>query len=445
MFSSFFDDFFSLKAKKKQHIVKEKQRKENNFLWPYEEKNNQEHTKNNQQKENTTIISRRFFLGGLFSLGSYCILQPLLGRKNKKKLLQKIKKVTAPPKAKNVKKLKKILPLKKKNQKSTGSLKIKNTLPPLFSYGSEDFSQNPKNKKNNTPGPLFSFQEEKNFSSFENPSSLKKKEEKSRIPRDFSSSSKKIIKTKNSQKTSLPSSSNHSPSPLRSSGISVSLSKKSPTTSPLVGITLPSSSAQKLLLTPHSPSVLVGVHNPPPSSLLYHSNLSTKNLYTTSSSAYIPCGKNFQDKTPVLKFVNIHTGDRFTLSSSMCRYPQYFSEAMKSFSHFCRDHRRQAVFPMDGKLLYLLGIIGHHFGIGKEVQLISGYRHPKSNALLRRQSSGVAENSFHCKGKALDIKLQHVSNASLSSFLKKLPQHQGGVGAYNLFVHFDTRGQKVFW
>jgi uncharacterized protein YcbK (DUF882 family) len=69
--------------------------------------------------------------------------------------------------------------------------------------------------------------------------------------------------------------------------------------------------------------------------------------------------------------------------------------------------------------------------------LVSGYRSPQTNAMLRSRSSGVAKNSRHLRGEAADLRL---SSRSVGQMAKAaLACRAGGVGRYtgSNFVHMD--------
>lgn len=136
-----------------------------------------------------------------------------------------------------------------------------------------------------------------------------------------------------------------------------------------------------------------------------------------------------------LSFYNIHTGERqdgvYWLDG------QYLGDTLSSFNHLLRDHRQNLEAPMDKRLFDYLYQLQQQLGTTEEVHVISGYRSPKTNAMLRSHSSGVAKKSFHMSGMAMDIaipgmKLSHVREAALSLKL-------GGVGYYpkSGFVHID--------
>ena len=102
------------------------------------------------------------------------------------------------------------------------------------------------------------------------------------------------------------------------------------------------------------------------------------------------------------------------------------------------------VHPIDPALLDLLHGLADLSGSTKPYQMISGYRSPATNEMLRHQSEGVASGSLHMKGQAIDIRLADVPLAKLRN--AALAVRRGGVGYYPAsdFVHVDT-GRVRAW
>ena len=146
-----------------------------------------------------------------------------------------------------------------------------------------------------------------------------------------------------------------------------------------------------------------------------------------------------------LSFFNTHTGER--LQTAYCCGGEYQPEALKAINHILRDFRANEIKPIDPKLLDLLHELRGTLETDQPYHIISGYRSPHTNAMLRERggaSSGVASGSLHPIGKAIDIrvpgvKLDHVRGAARSLKL-------GGVGFYptSNFVHVDT-GRVRYW
>lgn len=143
-----------------------------------------------------------------------------------------------------------------------------------------------------------------------------------------------------------------------------------------------------------------------------------------------------------LAFENLHTGE--TIKLTYWEKGQYLKGALKEINHILRDHRTGEVKRIDKSLLDALFTLHNKLGSRKPFQVISGYRSPKSNAMMHSLSSGVAKKSMHIEGKAIDIRLEDKE----LSYLHKaaLSMNAGGVGYYPVsdFVHVDT-GKVRHW
>ena len=141
--------------------------------------------------------------------------------------------------------------------------------------------------------------------------------------------------------------------------------------------------------------------------------------------------------TKALYFYNPHTGEK--LDVSYFTKGRYSPVAMKDINQIFRDHRTGAIKPIDQNLLDYLYALSNKLETPRTpFHIISGYRSPETNALLRRQSGQVAKDSFHIKGKAVDIRLPGRSIASIRNAAVSLKA--GGVGYYpnDQFVHIDV-------
>jgi uncharacterized protein YcbK (DUF882 family) len=123
----------------------------------------------------------------------------------------------------------------------------------------------------------------------------------------------------------------------------------------------------------------------------------------------------------------------------------YLPEGLAKLDHFLRDHRNGEVHHFDPRLFDLLSELTASLGrSGEEIDVICGYRTPRSNAFLRHLSSlrnhtpAVAKHSLHMQAMAIDIRLPGVSTENLRDAALEL--HRGGVGYYrrNAFVHVDV-------
>jgi uncharacterized protein YcbK (DUF882 family) len=137
-----------------------------------------------------------------------------------------------------------------------------------------------------------------------------------------------------------------------------------------------------------------------------------------------------------LTIANLHTGDRVT--SDYWIDGQYQPEALATIDFVLRDHRSDEVFTMDRNLLDLLHQVARELDSSKPVEIFSGYRAPQTNAMLRRKGGGVAKNSYHTKGMAVDIRLPGRSLGQVYKVARS--KKAGGVAYYGRsgFVHVDV-------
>lgn len=138
-----------------------------------------------------------------------------------------------------------------------------------------------------------------------------------------------------------------------------------------------------------------------------------------------------------LGLVSTHTNEK--IMATYWRNGVYDHGALKDINHVLRDHRSGEVAQMDPNLLDLLAELHRRTSSRKPFQIISGYRSPKTNAMLASASGGgVAKRSLHMDAKAIDIRLSDVALSDLRQ--TALGMKAGGVGYYKRsdFVHVDT-------
>jgi uncharacterized protein YcbK (DUF882 family) len=138
-----------------------------------------------------------------------------------------------------------------------------------------------------------------------------------------------------------------------------------------------------------------------------------------------------------LRLFHTHTGEH--LDIVFRRGERYVDGALEQLNHFLRDHRTGDVPQYDPRVFDLLSDLTASVNQGgAELQIICGYRTPKSNEFLRRTTTGVAKNSLHMLAEAIDIRLPSVP---LKKFRDAaLALHRGGVGYYaaSNFIHVDV-------
>ena len=145
-----------------------------------------------------------------------------------------------------------------------------------------------------------------------------------------------------------------------------------------------------------------------------------------------------------LSFHHTHTQENLTVTFK--REGRYDEAALKKINWFLRDWRNDEPTKMDPHLFDLVWEVQHEFGGHKTIHIISAYRAPRTNAMLRRRSRGVAKFSQHMVGRAMDFFIPGVKLADLR--VAGLRLQRGGVGFYptsgSPFVHMDT-GSVRHW
>lgn len=115
----------------------------------------------------------------------------------------------------------------------------------------------------------------------------------------------------------------------------------------------------------------------------------------------------------------------------------YIPEVVKEISHFMRDLRADSTIAMNPHNMDIIAATHHLLDVKEPYMLLSGYRTPKTNAMLRSESHGVAKNSLHIKGMAADLRLKSRTVSQMASAAQACAA--GGVGHYyrSNFVHMD--------
>lgn len=145
-----------------------------------------------------------------------------------------------------------------------------------------------------------------------------------------------------------------------------------------------------------------------------------------------------------LKLFNAHTKESLTVTYK--KDGKYIPSGLRQLNQFLRDWRRNEATKMDPELFDLIWEVYRKAGGRKPIHVVSAYRSPATNNMLRSRSRGVARNSQHTKGRAMDFFIPGVSLAKLRA--TGLRKEVGGVGFYprsgSPFVHMDT-GRVRHW
>ncbi|MCL2716274.1 MAG: DUF882 domain-containing protein [Alphaproteobacteria bacterium] len=145
-----------------------------------------------------------------------------------------------------------------------------------------------------------------------------------------------------------------------------------------------------------------------------------------------------------LSFHHTHSGEDLTIAFK--RDGHFDEAALKKLNHFLRDWRTQDETVMDPRLFDILWDVYREVGGRQPIQIVSSYRTPSTNAMLRRRSRAVARHSQHMLGHAIDFFIPGVPLDRIRSAGLRL--QRGGVGFYptsgSPFVHLDT-GSVRHW
>jgi uncharacterized protein YcbK (DUF882 family) len=148
--------------------------------------------------------------------------------------------------------------------------------------------------------------------------------------------------------------------------------------------------------------------------------------------------------TRTISFHHLHTGEDLTVTYK--RNGRYDDAALKKIDWLMRDWRQNQDIKMDPHLIDLVWEAQREVGSKGAIHVVCGYRAPTTNAMLRRRSSGVAEQSLHTHGKAMDFLIPDAKLDDLRAAGLRL--QRGGVGFYPgsgwPFVHMDV-GSVRHW
>jgi uncharacterized protein YcbK (DUF882 family) len=116
---------------------------------------------------------------------------------------------------------------------------------------------------------------------------------------------------------------------------------------------------------------------------------------------------------------------------------QYVPEALEEISRILRDWRADKAMSYHPEAIDVLSAAHRLLDVDEAYEVVSGYRCPETNAMLRRRSSGVARNSYHTKAMAVDVAMRSRSVGQMAGAAESLGL--GGVGRYSRseFVHMD--------
>jgi len=182
----------------------------------------------------------------------------------------------------------------------------------------------------------------------------------------------------------------------------------------------------------------------------YRHGVSRRTFLAAGLATAVACFSPYQAFASVLKtlpekalsFYNTHTCE--TLRTVYWDRGVYVPQALAEINYILRDHRTGEVREIEPALLDLLCALHQKLESTAPFSIISGYRSPETNSHLSNKSRGVAKNSMHLLGKAIDIRLPGHELKTLQRAAVDL--RRGGVGYYpsSDFVHVDV-GRVRYW
>lgn len=143
-----------------------------------------------------------------------------------------------------------------------------------------------------------------------------------------------------------------------------------------------------------------------------------------------------------ISLYNLHTGE--AVKAVYWAQGHYDRRALSAINRVLRDHRTDEIHAIDTDVIDLLHQLGRRIGLRGPFQVVSGYRSPRTNAMLASLSDGVADRSLHVLGKAVDIRVPGMAPKTVGKAAIGL--RGGGVGIYRAsnFVHVDS-GRVRTW
>lgn len=148
--------------------------------------------------------------------------------------------------------------------------------------------------------------------------------------------------------------------------------------------------------------------------------------------------------TRTIYLYHVHTGE--SIAATFRVDGQYDRATLEKLNWFLRDWRTDAPTKMNPKLFDVIWESYRESGSREPIHILSAYRSPETNAMLRRRSRAVAEHSQHILGRAMDMHYTDVSMSKVREIAMRL--QRGGVGYYPTsgtpFVHLDVGSVRAW-
>lgn len=159
------------------------------------------------------------------------------------------------------------------------------------------------------------------------------------------------------------------------------------------------------------------------------------------------CASDFGRSDYAQRYISLrHPESGEAVAVTYVRNYRYDGGAMAQIDRIFRDRHDQEIANIDPKLIDFIADLRDRIGLPETVtfDITSGYRSPASNAALARSQRGVARESWHTKGKAVDLKVPALTGKAMAEVAKTM--QRGGVAYYPKtgHVHIDTGGVRTW-
>ena len=147
------------------------------------------------------------------------------------------------------------------------------------------------------------------------------------------------------------------------------------------------------------------------------------------------------------RFISLrHPESGEAVAVTYVQHYHYDGAAMAKIDHIFRDRHNDEEIATDPKLIDFIADLRDRIGLPETVtfDITSGYRSPETNAMLARSNRLVARDSWHTKGKAVDLRVPYVTGKAMAEIAKTM--QRGGVAYYpkSGHVHIDTGGVRTW-
>ncbi|HXW71798.1 MAG TPA: DUF882 domain-containing protein [Methylocella sp.] len=146
--------------------------------------------------------------------------------------------------------------------------------------------------------------------------------------------------------------------------------------------------------------------------------------------------------TRTLNLYHTHTGE--SIQATFRVNGALDPGALERLNYFLRDWRNNDRTRMDPRLFDVIWEVYRTAGATEPIRIVSAYRSPQTNAMLRARSHAVAEHSQHILGRAMDTTMPGTSMERIREIGMRL--QRGGVGWYpgENFVHLDVGNVRAW-